>query len=61
MNISITYPADGACDQQTTTMVRGTFTSDANEISIKINGMAADIYGNQFVINNCASCGWKTM
>jgi hypothetical protein len=52
MNISITYPSAGTTINRPATMVRGTFTSDADEISIKVNGMAADIYGNQFVINN---------
>ena len=52
MNISITYPAAGTTINRPTTMVKGTFTSDADEISIKINGMPADIYGNQFVINS---------
>jgi PKD repeat protein len=52
MNISLTYPTIGTTINRPTTMVRGTFTSDADEISIKVNGIAAEIYGNQFVINN---------
>jgi len=52
MMLSITYPTAGASINRRTTVVRGTVTTDAKEISIKVNGIAADIYGNQFVINN---------
>jgi PKD repeat protein len=33
-------------------IVRGTVTTSAQEVSIKVNGILADIYGNQFVANN---------
>lgn len=52
IGITITYPAAGAVINRPYTIVRGMFTSSAKEISLKINGMPAEIYGNQFIINN---------
>ena len=52
ITITIMYPTAGAEISRPSTMVRGTVASNATEISIKINGMPAEIYGNQFVINN---------
>jgi PKD repeat protein len=33
-------------------IVRGTVSTSATEVSIKVNGVIAEVYGNQFVANN---------
>jgi len=52
ISISITYPAPNAAINKPMTMVVGTVTTTANEAWVKVNGVPAVIYGNQFVINN---------
>lgn len=38
-----------------TVLVQGTFSSDAEEVWIKVNGVLAEIYNDQFVANNVPS------
>ncbi|MEK6743598.1 MAG: hypothetical protein AABZ15_08310 [Nitrospirota bacterium] len=52
ISISITYPAPNAAINKPITMVVGTVTTTASEAWVKVNGVPAVIYGNQFVINN---------
>jgi PKD repeat protein len=47
--ISITYPEANATINKPFTMVRGTFTAYAEEVSINVNGILAEKYDNQFV------------
>lgn len=51
ISITITYPEDNAVIDRPTITVRGTVTTEANEVSIKVNGIIAEKYGNQFVAN----------
>jgi hypothetical protein len=52
MYISITSPSNNATINRPSVIVRGTVTTSAQEVSIKVNGILADIYGSQFVANN---------
>ncbi|MEJ2697945.1 MAG: PKD domain-containing protein [Candidatus Sulfobium sp.] len=52
MKISVTYPPDGDTINRPFTMVKGKVITDAKEISLKVNGIPAEIYGDQFVIND---------
>ena len=52
MFIAITSPTNGATINRPTITVKGTVTTEAQEVSIKVNGIVADVYGNQFVANN---------
>jgi fibronectin type 3 domain-containing protein len=52
ITISITFPTDGSVIGQPDVMVTGTFNSEAQEVGINVNGVLANIYGNQFVANN---------
>lgn len=51
ISISITSPEANATINRPTVIVRGTVTTEAEEISIKVNGIIAETYGNQFVAN----------
>jgi len=51
VSISITTPADGATINKPLITVSGTVTTEAKEVWIKVNGILADIYNNQFVAN----------
>jgi hypothetical protein len=52
ISVSITYPAPNAAINKPMTMVVGMVTTTASEAWVKVNGVPAVIYGNQFVINN---------
>lgn len=52
ISISITTPEANATISRPTIMVKGTVTSNAEEVSIKVNGILAEKYGSQFVANN---------
>ena len=52
ISVTITYPAPNEAINKPMTMVVGTVTTTANEVWVKVNGVPAVIYGNQFVINN---------
>lgn len=51
ISIFITSPEANATINRPTVIVRGTVTTEAEEISIKVNGIIAETYGNQFVAN----------
>jgi PKD repeat protein len=51
ISISIISPEANATINRPEITVRGTFVSDAEEVSIKVNGIIAEKYGNQFVAN----------
>lgn len=52
MYISITYPTSNATINRPSVIVKGTVTTEASEVSIKVNGILADVYGTQFVAND---------
>ena len=52
ISVTITHPAPNAAINKPMTMVVGTVTTTANEVWVKVNGVPAVVYGNQFVINN---------
>jgi hypothetical protein len=52
MSLSITSPTDNATISKPSVIVKGTVRTSAQEVSIKVNGIVADVYGNQFVANN---------
>ena len=54
ISITITSPEVNAVINKPTITVRGTVTSDAEEVSIKVNGILAEKYGHQFVANGVA-------
>lgn len=49
--VSITSPEANAAINRPDTLVRGTVTTDAGEVSVKVNGIGAEIYGNRFTAN----------
>jgi hypothetical protein len=51
ISITITSPEANAVINRPMITVRGTVTSDAQEVSIKVNGVLAEKYGSQFVAN----------
>jgi PKD repeat protein len=51
ISISIISPEANATINRAEITVSGTFVSDAEEISINVNGIFADIYSNKFVAN----------
>ena len=52
MYIFITQPADGGVINKSKTTVIGTVLTEAQEVGITVNGLLANIYGNQFVVNS---------
>jgi hypothetical protein len=53
ITLTIASPSDGADITRSDVMVRGTVTnSTGNETGVVVNGIIADIYGNQFVANH---------
>lgn len=52
MSLSITSPTSNVTINRPSVIVRGTVTTSAQEVSIKVNGVIADVYGSQFVANN---------
>ncbi len=49
--ISITSPTDNETISKPSVMVRGTVTTNAEEVWIKVNGVLAEIYNGQFTAN----------
>ncbi|MDA8240573.1 MAG: hypothetical protein M0Z67_09425, partial [Nitrospiraceae bacterium] len=49
--VSIVSPENGDVINRPSVIVKGTITTDAKEVSIKVNGVLAEVYGNQFVAN----------
>jgi hypothetical protein len=52
ITITITSPENNATINRQDITVRGTVTTEAEEVSIKVNGIIADVFGNRFVANN---------
>ncbi len=53
ITVTITYPAAGKTINKPSTLVVGTVSgSSADEVWVKVNGMPAVVYNNQFVINH---------
>jgi PKD repeat protein len=50
--IRITGPVEGEVINKARTMGRGTFQSGAQDVGITVNGVVADLTGNQWVANN---------
>lgn len=51
LKIDILYPADGTTMNRVKTMVRGTFKAETEDIGVVVNGVVADIVGNEWVAN----------
>jgi hypothetical protein len=51
ISVTITYPLKGAALHKPSTLVKGTLTSDAGEVWIKVNGMLAEVYRGEFTAN----------
>jgi PKD repeat protein len=49
--LSIVSPTAGSVINGPDVIVKGTVATSAQEVSIKVNGMLADVYGNRFVVN----------
>ena len=52
ISLSITSLTNNTTINRPLVIVRGTVTTSAQEVSIKANGVIADVCGNQFVANN---------
>ena len=52
IQISITSPANNETINRPSVLVKGTVTTDAEEVWIKVNGVLAEVYNGQFVANN---------
>ena len=52
LEITITSPSDGDTVNLSKTMVKGTITSVTRDIGITINGIVAEIIGNNWIANN---------
>ena len=52
LEISITSPLDGETINRAKIMVRGTVRSDTNDIGITVNGILAEITGNNWIANS---------
>lgn len=51
LEIKITSPADGETINRAKTMVKGTIKSDTKDVGITVNGMLAEINGNEWIAN----------
>jgi YVTN family beta-propeller protein len=62
LEIKITSPTDGETINKSKTIVKGTYKADTKDIGITVNGVIAEIYGNEWVANNIAlSTGTNTI
>lgn len=52
LGIKITLPTDGATINKAKTMVRGTFKSGTQDVGITVNGIIAEIKGNEWIAND---------
>ncbi|MBI4685953.1 MAG: hypothetical protein HY755_12275 [Nitrospirae bacterium] len=52
LEIKITSPIDGETINKAKIIVKGTFNSDTKDIGIKVNGIIAEITGNEWIANN---------
>jgi PKD repeat protein len=52
LEITITSPSDGETINRAKIMVRGTVRSDTKDIGITVNGIVAEITGNNWIANN---------
>ncbi|MCL4475539.1 MAG: hypothetical protein M1508_04835 [Nitrospirae bacterium] len=52
LEIRITGPTDGEGINKARIMVKGTFKSGSQDVGITVNGVMADIIGNQWIANN---------
>lgn len=52
LEIKIISPSDGETINKAKVMVKGTFKSDTRDIGITVNGIIAEIKGNEWVANN---------
>ncbi|KAF0145681.1 MAG: hypothetical protein FD156_656 [Nitrospirae bacterium] len=52
LEITITSPTDGETINKAKTIVKGTFKSETRDIGITINGILAEITGNDWIANN---------
>lgn len=52
LEISIASPSDGAAINKAKTIVRGTFKSSNQDVGITVNGILAEIKGNEWIANN---------
>jgi PKD repeat protein len=51
-NIRIIEPQEGSIIGKSYTLIRGTVTATSADIGITVNGIPADIYGNNWVVNS---------
>lgn len=52
LEITITSPSGGETINKSKVIVKGTIKSDTHDIGIAVNGIVADIIGNQWITNN---------
>jgi len=52
LEITITSPSGGEIINKSKVMVKGTVKSDTHDIGITVNGIVADIIGNDWIVNN---------
>jgi PKD repeat protein len=52
LDITITFPTDGETINKAKIMVRGTIASDTRDVGITVNGIVAEISGNNWTANN---------
>ena len=52
LEITITSPSGGETINKSKVIVKGTVKSETNDIGIAVNGIVADIIGNQWIANN---------
>ncbi len=52
LEIKIASPADGTTINKTKIMVKGSIKSDTKDVGIKVNGIVAEVIGNDWTANN---------
>ena len=52
INMTITSPTDATAINRSSIMVKGTVTTDADEVWVNVNGKLAEVYNGQFVDNH---------
>ncbi len=51
LEVEILYPADGTTLNRAEVTVKGIFKADSRDVGITVNGVVADIVGNEWVVN----------
>lgn len=61
-SFSLIYPNNGVTINKPFTMVKGILKESAKEVGIIVNGVSAEVFGNEFVANNILLVeGWNTI